>query len=62
MHPDLEYQHGSANNFSALTDVTIEPTMLWDVNPTRNRFRTESWAEAMPKTARAASEDLCMMR
>jgi len=32
-----------------------EPTILWDVNP---KFRTGSWAEAVPTTPRAATVDL----
>jgi hypothetical protein len=35
-----------------------EPTILWDVNPRRNKFRTDSWAEAVPTTPRAATIDL----
>jgi hypothetical protein len=36
--------------------------MLWDVSPRRYRFRTDSWPETMPTTARAASVDLYMMK
>jgi hypothetical protein len=49
------------DHFSAeLTDVMTEPTILWDVDPRRNKFRTDSWAEAVPTTPRAATVDLCI--
>jgi hypothetical protein len=38
-----------------LTDVMMEPTILWEVNPRRNRFKTDSWAEIMSTRTRAAS-------
>ena len=36
--------------------------MLWDVNPRRKRFSTDSWAEAAPTKARAVIVDLYMLK
>ena len=52
---DFGNQRGSSTRTH---ECLTEPTILWDMNPRRNKFRTDSWAEAVPTTPRDATVDL----
>ena len=52
-------QQGLASRSQAkLTDVIMDPTILWEVNPTRKRLVVTSSATAAPRSASTATVDL----